>query len=128
MVPSTGRDEGVTPATRLRILWDLLTSPPLQQGLGITPGEGQWTRVKSIMALHDETSDNAWVQRWSVGGDWQVGLVRGLGEGDEQALSQNVSYLSERHPLTASNPLRLDSTSTSSRPTPDRLCLSASSR
>ncbi|KAK4684084.1 anoctamin-10, partial [Tremellales sp. Uapishka_1] len=67
-------------ATRLRLLHSLLTCPPLQNGLGITPGEGKWKRVKSIMALHDEESDQRWVERWTTGGDWQVGLLSGMGE------------------------------------------------
>lgn len=85
------KTDTVSPATRLRVLYDLLTAPPIQNGLGITPGEGQWGRVKSIAALHDETADNAWVERWSVGGDWQVGLLRGLNAKDEDDLSRNVS-------------------------------------
>ncbi|BEJ17630.1 hypothetical protein CspHIS471_0610310 [Cutaneotrichosporon sp. HIS471] len=81
--------EAVSPATRLRLLYDLLTAPGVQDGLGITPGEGEWTRVKSIMALHDEAADNKWVERWSVGGDWQIGLLRGLDQKDEDLLSHN---------------------------------------
>ncbi|KLT41542.1 DUF590-domain-containing protein [Cutaneotrichosporon oleaginosum] len=79
----------VSPATRFRLLYDLLTAPGVQDGLGITPGEGEWSRVKSIMALHDEAADNKWVERWAVGGDWQIGLLRGLDEKDEDLLSRN---------------------------------------
>lgn len=85
------RVEGVSPATRIRLLYDLLTAPGVQDGLGITPGEGDWSRVKSIMALHDDHADKEWIQRWSVGGDWQIGLLRGLDAKDEDDLSRHVS-------------------------------------
>lgn len=81
--------EAVSPATRLRLLYDLLTAPGVQDGLGITPGEGDWSRVKSIIALHDEAVDNKWVKRWAVGGDWKIGLLRGLNQQDEDLLSHN---------------------------------------
>ncbi|KAL1408823.1 hypothetical protein Q8F55_005637 [Vanrija albida] len=58
------------PSTRLRLLYDLLTAPQLQNGLGITPGEGDWERVKGIVALHDDAADNAWVERWATA-DWK---------------------------------------------------------
>lgn len=69
----------------------LLTSPTVQYGLGITPGAGKWHRVKSISALHDEEADHAWIQKWTLGGDWQVGLVKGLEEKDGEALGNQVS-------------------------------------
>lgn len=97
--------EAVSPATRIRLLYDLLTAPGVQDGLGITPGEGDWTRVKSIMALHDEAADNKWVERWSVGGDWQIGLLRGLDAKDEDLLSRNVSPC-VGSVLTAATPTR----------------------
>lgn len=68
------------PATRLRLIYNMLTAPKLQGGLGITPGRGQWSRVKSISALHDEAADKAWIEKWTTGGDWQVGLTKGLDE------------------------------------------------
>ncbi|KIR69262.1 hypothetical protein I314_00368 [Cryptococcus bacillisporus CA1873] len=68
------------PATRLRLIYNMLTAPKLQGGLGITPGRGKWSRVKSISALHDEAADKAWVEKWTTGGDWQVGLTKGLDE------------------------------------------------
>jgi anoctamin-10 len=75
-----------TPATKLRLLYSLLTAPPIQHGLGITPGIGEWTRVKSIMALHDDQADKEWVSRWA-GGDWKIGLLTGL----SGQISQDVS-------------------------------------
>ncbi|TXT10622.1 hypothetical protein VHUM_02127 [Vanrija humicola] len=78
------------PSTRLRLLYDLLTSPQLQNGLGITPGEGDWERVKGIVALHDDAADNAWVERWATA-DWKVGLLSGLSSSDEDILARNQS-------------------------------------
>lgn len=39
-LPSHSLQTPTSPSTRLRYLYSLLTSPPLQKGLGITPGEG----------------------------------------------------------------------------------------
>ena len=47
--------------------------------------------MKSIAALHDEKADKAWVDRWTFGGDWQVGLVRSLSGGAGSGLGQHVS-------------------------------------
>jgi hypothetical protein len=65
----------------------------LQQGLGITPGHGEWKRVKSIMALHDDEADKRWVERWT-GEHWKIGLLSGLsGE-----ISVDVSPLYKPNP------------------------------
>jgi hypothetical protein len=79
-----------SPSTRLRLLYNLLVYPTVQHGLGITPGEGRWKRVKSIAALHDEEADKAWIEKWTLGGDWRVGLLRGLGEEEGSGLGQHV--------------------------------------
>ena len=71
-------------------MYDLLTAPPLQDGLGITPGEGRWSRVKSITALHDEEADKMWVERWTKK-DWKVGLLAGLDQNDSTNLGAHVS-------------------------------------
>jgi len=47
--------------------------------------------VKSIMALHDEEADKAWVERWTFGGDWRVGLVKGLSGDTASGLGEHVS-------------------------------------
>ncbi|WWC90176.1 uncharacterized protein L201_005109 [Kwoniella dendrophila CBS 6074] len=67
-----------SPSTRIRLIYNLLTSPAIQGGLGITPNQGKWKRVKSIMALHDESSDKKWVEKWTTGGDWKLGVLTGL--------------------------------------------------
>ncbi|TYJ51955.1 hypothetical protein B9479_007444 [Cryptococcus floricola] len=74
-----------SPATRLRLIYNVLTAPALQGGLGITPGRGRWSRVKSIMALHDEAADHQWIEKWTTGGDWKVGLTKGLDEDTQRS-------------------------------------------
>jgi hypothetical protein len=76
-------------ATRIRLVYALLTAPALQNGLGITPGDGKWKRVKSIAALHDEKADKAWVERWT--GDWRIGLLNDIEDGPGTALGEHVS-------------------------------------
>jgi hypothetical protein len=79
-----------TRAARIRLLYSLLTAPGIQNGLGITPGDGKWKRVKSIAALHDEDADKAWVEKWTTGGDWQIGLTKGLSDGADTGLGEHV--------------------------------------
>ena len=43
------------------------------------------------MALHDEEADRAWVDKWTIGGDWRVGLLTGLGDKEGSGLGQHVS-------------------------------------
>ncbi len=43
------------------------------------------------MALHDEEADKAWVERWTFGGDWRVGLLKGLSHGTGSGLGEHVS-------------------------------------
>ncbi|WWC97550.1 hypothetical protein V866_004434 [Kwoniella sp. B9012] len=78
-----------SPSTRIRLLYNLLTAPAIQDGLGITPGQGRWKRVKSIMALHDEVADKEWVERWTTGGDWRIGLLKGLDGKEGQGLGEH---------------------------------------
>ncbi|WVW81287.1 hypothetical protein I302_103278 [Kwoniella bestiolae CBS 10118] len=78
-----------SPSTRIRLLYNLLTAPAIQDGLGITPNQGKWKRVKSIMALHDEVADKEWVERWTTGGDWRIGLLKGLDGKEGQGLGEH---------------------------------------
>ncbi|EIW72964.1 hypothetical protein TREMEDRAFT_26589 [Tremella mesenterica DSM 1558] len=84
-LPQHNHEGELNPATRLRLIYNLLTAPTVQHGLGITPGEGKWKRVKSIMALHDEEMDRVWIERWTKG-DWKVGLIAGLDQSDSTNL------------------------------------------
>ncbi|WVQ64321.1 uncharacterized protein L199_002483 [Kwoniella botswanensis] len=78
-----------SPSTRIRLLYNLLTAPAIQDGLAITPGQGKWKRVKSIMALHDELADKEWVEKWTTGGDWRIGLLKGLDGKEGQGLGEH---------------------------------------
>nr|XP_019014019.1 uncharacterized protein I206_00096 [Kwoniella pini CBS 10737]OCF52800.1 hypothetical protein I206_00096 [Kwoniella pini CBS 10737] len=78
-----------SPSTRIRLIYNLLTAPAIQDGLGITPTQGRWKRVKSIMALHDEAADKEWVERWTIGGDWRIGLLKGLDGAEGQGLGEH---------------------------------------
>ena len=82
-----------SPATRIRLLHSLLTSPQIQHGLGITPGAGQWSRVKSVMALHDEAADKAWIAKWMLGGDWRIGVLKDLGDKEASGLGEHVRLI-----------------------------------
>lgn len=93
LLPHTN-DSSTSPSTRLRLLYNLLVYPAVQHGLGITPGQGEWKRVKGIVALHDEEADKAWLEKWTWGGDWRVGLLRGLGEKEGGGLGEHVSIAS----------------------------------
>jgi len=89
-LPPHSREQPPSPSTRLRLLHNLLVYPTVQHGLGITPGQGKWERVKAIVALHDEEADKAWIEKWTMGGDWRVGLLRGLGDKEGSGLGQHV--------------------------------------
>jgi hypothetical protein len=116
-----------TPSTKLRLLYQLLTAPSIQQGLRITPGEGRWKRVKSIMALHDDEADKRWVERWT-GGDWKIGLLTGLSGQISNDVSRIISCFKTRGMgLTDSNHPQYICTLISYRPTLDLSSLSPSS-
>jgi anoctamin-10 len=118
----------VSPSTRLRLLYNLLVYPVVQHGLGITPGQGKWKRVKGIVALHDEEADKAWVDKWTLGGDWRIGLLKGLGDKEGSGLGEHVRWGSVHHArnetLTLSNHPLCTSILISSRhtPSPSYLC------
>ena len=42
------------------------------------------------MALHDEEADKAWINKWTYGGDWRIGLLTGLTEKEGSGLGQHV--------------------------------------
>lgn len=115
-LPTRPHDLSPDPATRIRLIYALLTSPPIQHGLGITPGEGRWSRVKSIAALHDDQANKSWLKQWATG-DWKLGLLKGL-DSEHAGLGSHVSLGRIDQELKSSN-LRLSTcTLTSSQPTP----------
>ncbi|CAH0048678.1 unnamed protein product [Clonostachys solani] len=57
-------DEPVTEAERCRIVYLLITKPQNDGGAGITPGNGQWRYIQSILPLHDHSFNAAWIKKW----------------------------------------------------------------
>lgn len=55
----------LSPADRLRLLHDYVTSVQSDGGLGIVPGTKHWSRVESIMALHDHEFNEMWIRAWT---------------------------------------------------------------
>ncbi|KAI9007473.1 calcium-activated chloride channel-domain-containing protein [Phycomyces nitens] len=53
----------VTNAERLRLVYDLITSPESEGGASISPDLDEC--VDSIMPLHDEDFDKKWIKSWS---------------------------------------------------------------
>ena len=58
--------ERLFPAERLRILYQLITSPMEEGGAGITPKKGEWINVESIFALHDYEFNRQWIAKWAT--------------------------------------------------------------
>lgn len=56
----------LTPAQKLRLIYSILTSPPAEGGVGITPDIGDWLFVNSIFPLHDRELNKEWIHRWST--------------------------------------------------------------
>lgn len=55
----------LSPADRLRIVHEFVTSTPHDGGLGIVPGSKDWTRVESVLALHDHEFNDMWLRSWT---------------------------------------------------------------
>ncbi|KAL0083800.1 calcium-activated chloride channel-domain-containing protein [Phycomyces blakesleeanus] len=53
----------VTDSERLRLVYDLITSPETEGGASISPDLDEC--VDSIMPLHDENFDKQWIKSWS---------------------------------------------------------------
>jgi anoctamin-10 len=69
----------LTPANRVRLVYSYVTSHPEEGGLDIAPLSAQWTRVQSILALHDPSFDSRWIKsltRGIRGGSVQLDKVK----------------------------------------------------
>ncbi|KAB5593947.1 hypothetical protein CTheo_2673 [Ceratobasidium theobromae] len=53
----------ISPAERIRLVHAYLTSPTLDNGLGIAPNT--WPHIQSILVLHDRDFNHAWVSDWT---------------------------------------------------------------
>lgn len=67
-LPGHSRDSTVSPlshADRLRLVHDYISSLKTEGGLGIVPGLSQWSRLESILALHDPDFNRSWITTWT---------------------------------------------------------------
>jgi hypothetical protein len=59
-------DVDLTPADRIRLTHSYITSTVKDGGLAIVPESEEWTRVKSIIAIHDPQFDSNWIRKWKL--------------------------------------------------------------
>ncbi|KAM0249217.1 hypothetical protein ACHAQJ_009123 [Trichoderma viride] len=59
------RDEPVTEAERLRLVYLLITDSRNDGGAGIIEGQGQWKYVEAIFPLHNNAFNKEWLHKWS---------------------------------------------------------------
>lgn len=51
-----------SPSERLRLVYSYVTATPSDGGLGIHPEHGPWSRIESIMTLHDPEFNDRWIR------------------------------------------------------------------
>ncbi|KAG6902487.1 hypothetical protein C0995_016064 [Termitomyces sp. Mi166 len=66
----------LSPADRIRLVYDYVTSIPSDGGLGIVPGSSDWDLVESVMALHDREFNDTWIRSWTPRQIASVELVK----------------------------------------------------
>ncbi|KAJ6444621.1 plasma membrane channel protein [Purpureocillium lavendulum] len=61
------REEPVTEAERLRIVYQIITRPANEGGAGVTESakSGPSKHVAAVFPLHDQAFNKAWIQKWS---------------------------------------------------------------
>ncbi|KAG8896209.1 hypothetical protein FRC00_006289 [Tulasnella sp. 408] len=67
-LPNVARDyasDPLSPAERIRFTHTYVITAPTDDGLGIAPGVAEWSRVESIMALHDRDFNEHWIKSWT---------------------------------------------------------------
>ncbi|KAH7881842.1 calcium-activated chloride channel-domain-containing protein [Phlebopus sp. FC_14] len=55
----------LSPADRIRLVHEYITSTPQDGGLGIIPGCKEWDLVQSAMVLHDHAFNEGWIRLWT---------------------------------------------------------------
>ncbi|KAF9236909.1 calcium-activated chloride channel-domain-containing protein [Melanogaster broomeanus] len=55
----------LSPANRIRLVHDYITSAPQDGGLGIIPGCREWDLVQSVMVLHNHEFNEQWIRLWT---------------------------------------------------------------
>lgn len=64
---SSGDETELTSADRIRLVHSFVTWTTDDGGLAIIPGSNEWSRVNSILALHDPEFDKVWIRSWTSG-------------------------------------------------------------
>ena len=64
-VSGSFKDDPVTEAERLRIVYLLISKPQNDGGAGIIPGQGRWKYVESVFPLHNHAFNKQWLKTWS---------------------------------------------------------------
>ncbi|TDZ26586.1 Uncharacterized protein Cob_v000863 [Colletotrichum orbiculare MAFF 240422] len=62
------RDEPVSDAERLRLVYLLIVKPKNEGGAGITPQSGRWKHVDCVFPLHDHAFNKQWIKKMSTKG------------------------------------------------------------
>ncbi|KND88807.1 Uncharacterized protein TOPH_06579 [Tolypocladium ophioglossoides CBS 100239] len=57
------KDEPVTEAEHLRLVYQMIARPENEGGAGIT--ETRWKYVDGVFPVHDQAFNKAWIQKWS---------------------------------------------------------------
>ena len=78
----------LSPADRLRIIYEYVTSTRYDGGLGIVPGSKEWSRIESVVALHDHEFNDLWMRTWTRR---QVGF--GIGRAELDKIKDHVRSL-----------------------------------
>lgn len=55
-----------SPAERSRLIHLYVCSSRKVGGLGITPGAPEWSRVESVILMHDQHYNDKWIKNWSI--------------------------------------------------------------
>ncbi|THG94392.1 hypothetical protein EW145_g8149, partial [Phellinidium pouzarii] len=64
----------LSPADRLRIVYEFVTSSLHAGGLGVVPGSKVWPRIESVFALHDRQFNDMWMHSWTHRGQIGFGI------------------------------------------------------
>jgi len=70
----------LSPADRVRLVYEYITSTTSDGGLGIVPGSKEFTRLESIVALHNHEFNDIWMRSWTRR---QIGFGIGVVELDK---------------------------------------------
>ncbi len=72
---------------RLRLVYSYVTATPSDGGLGIHPENDSWSRIESIMTLHDPEFNDSWIRSLTTS-------TATIGHGRLDAIRTQVMYAS----------------------------------